>query len=642
LTPPVKDPTRARSSRAPDRLLPSTFRQLVAIATIGFAGACGGSSDLAEAPPVRLVTPSAARLAELAVVPPDPSQPTAPRPDLRAELATAAAFEAHLGACRRDLAAAVAAPAKGPIGAIHQGHVPPKLPPLPPDRIFRWVEVNPEFIDPNLVSESSGTSIVLNLFETLYVAAPDNSPPRPGAALRHDVSPDGLTWTFHLRPNMRWSDGTPVTAHDFVYGWRRGLDPTTGSKNAQLLWFIRGAADYNQGRTSDPNSVAIHAPDDLTLVVGLVGPTPFLDTLVTYTAFAPIPRHAVEKHGVAWTRPANIVTNGAFLLAEWHERDRFVLKKNPDFWDAANIALDGSIIFHSEEERRNENLYAAGQIHVARPLSQDSVRQWIRDGRADLRIDLNMCIYYYSLRMDRPPFSDARVRRAFNLALDKERLTRHILGAFQQVATTVVPAMVEPFSRYRPSPGPDFDPDRGAVLLATAGHPRGVALPPLEISYNTSEGHKRIAEFAARQWSETLGVPMTSANMEWKSLLKKQSAGDFQITRTAWCADYPDAMTFLEVFQSGSENNYAAYRNPAYDALLERARREPDPAERNALLCAAERGLVDDMPVVPMYQYTRATLIRPEVRGYLPQYQDLHLLRWLAIDHGAAATGGPR
>ncbi len=612
---------------------PHRIGRCLPIILASFACACGGPPP---SPPTRLITPSPTRLAELGA---GAAAHDEDAPDLRTELADASAFEAHLEACRVDLEAPRRDLSGQSAGAIYQGEIRPRLAENPKDRIFRWVEGNPEFLDPNLVAESSGTAIVLNLFETLYVSAPDNSPPRPGAATHHTVSPDGLTWTFHLRPGMRWTDGTPFVAGDFVYAWRRGLDPATGSRNAQLLWFVRGAADFNAGRTSDPTSIGVSAPDDLTLVVELVGPTPFLDSLVTYTAFAPVPRHAIERHGADWTRPEHVVTNGPFILSEWHERDRFVLKKNPDFWDAANIALDGSIIFHSEDERRNEILYASGQIHVANPLSQDSIPKWIQEGRSDLRIDLNMCLYYYSLRMDRPPFDDARVRRAFNLALDKERLTRHILGAFQKVATTNVPSMMEAFSGYRPTPGPPHDPTRAAELLAAAGYARGQGLPPLEISYNTSEGHKRIAEFAARDWSEKLGVAMTSANMEWKSLLKKHSSGDFQITRTAWCADYPDPMTFLEVFQSDSENNYAAYRNPAYDAVLERARREADRDEREALLCAAERGLNSDMPVIPIYEYTRAALIRPEVRGYEAQYQDHHLLRWISIVHDDTAPG---
>lgn len=615
-------------SRPPHR----TFVCVVLLAST--IGACGGPPP---SPPARLVSPSPERLAALRAA---PSAAAPDAPDLRTTLTDADTFEAHLAACHRDLEAPREDLADRPSGAIYQGQTDTRLAAIPKDRFFRWVEGNPEFLDPNLVAESSGTAIVLNLFETLYVSAPDNSPPRPGAATHHTVSADGLTWTFHLRPGMRWTDGTPFVAGDFVYAWRRGLDPATGSRNAQLLWFVRGAADFNAGRNPDPTSVAVSAPDDLTLVVELVGPTPFFDSLVTYTAFAPVPRHAIEKHGADWTRPEHIVTNGPFLLSEWHERDRFVLKKNSDFWDAANVALDGSIVYHSEDERRNEILYESGQIHVANPLSQDSIPKWIQQGRADLRIDLNMCLYYYSLRMDRPPFDDARVRRAFNLALDKERLTRHILGAFQKVATTNVPSMMEAFSGYRSTPGPAHDPARAAELLAAAGYARGQGLPPLEISYNTSEGHKRIAEFAARDWSEKLGVTMTSANMEWKSLLKKHSAGDFQITRTAWCADYPDPMTFLEVFQSDSENNYAAYRNPAYDAMLERARREADPDTREAILCAAERGLNADMPVIPIYEYTRAALIRPEVRGYEAQYQDHHLLRWISIDHGAPGAPG--
>ncbi|MCC6622537.1 MAG: peptide ABC transporter substrate-binding protein [Deltaproteobacteria bacterium] len=588
-------------------------------------------------PPPRLIQPSPERLATLMAPAPNAADvaagsgadPAAPYPKGAADFTTADMFEGFIGECE---ALETSAEPRKTEDVVYQGTiVPDDLPKMPDDNIFRLMEGNPEFLDPNRVAESAGRAIVSNLFETLVLTAPGNTPPVPGAAERWDRSPDNLTWTFHLRPGMRWTDGQPVTAHDFVYAWKRGLSPELASKNAEQLWFIAGAEAYNTGKVKTADGVAVKALDDLTLEVRLAQPTPFFLDLVTYPAFAPVPRWAIERHGDAWTRVENMVSNGPFTLTKWVERDRFELTKSTTYWDAANVKLAGAIIYHTENEAMNVTLYRTGQSHLARPLGPDHVKKFIQDGRSDLRVAADGCIYYYILRTDRPPFDDARVRRALNLALDKEQLVRTVLGAFQKVATTMVPELVGGFTGYVPPKGPGLDPAAARRLLAEAGFPNGRGLE-LEISYNTFEGHKRIAEFASKSWGEALGVAVTSVNMEWKSLLKKQTSGDFQISRAGWCPDYPDPTTFLSVFRSDAANNYPAYKNPAFDALLDRIRAEPDARRRNVLMCAAEKGLQRDMPVVPMYQYTRTILLRPEVRGYEAQYQDHHLLKWVSLE----------
>lgn len=622
---------------APRPTLPS-IAVLAALASPTLATACGNEPD--RGPPPRLVEPSAERLAALTA-----SGPAAEVLPARG-LTTAAELEAYVEEC----AEAEAARAKNPdpdaassakIGVVYRGDKPKKLPPIQDDKIFRWTEGNPEYIDPNKIAEAAGTSIVSNLFEPLLVRAAGNAPPVPAAATRYDVSADGRVYTFHLRPGMVWSDGRPVTAHDYVYGFLRGLAPETGSRNAQQLWVIEGAKDYNAGRIKSADQVGVRALDDLTLEIRLVGPAPYFPDLVTYIAYSPIPRWAVEAHGDQWVRPEHIVTNGPFRLSRWLERDRFELVKNPTFWGAADVALEGSVIYITDNEAQVLTLYESGQTHLARPLSPDSLQRAVKEGRADLRIDTNACVYYYALRLDHGPLSDSRVRLALNLAFDKETLVTHVLGAFQLPAQSFVPPMFEAFMGYRSPSLPERDPLMASRLLAAAGYPRGKGFPTLDILYNTSEGHKRIAEFAARSWQETLGIAMSASNMEWKSLLKQTRTGDFSLARSAWCADYPDPLNFLELFYSASENNITGYDNPAFDAILNRSRNEPDRARRRALLCAAEKALLTDLPFVPLYQYTRSILLRPEIKGYESQYQDHHPLRWVSIEN-TPAPGGDR
>ena len=616
------------------------LRRLVplAISLVVAASACGGEPDRGQPP--RLVEPTPERLAAL-FASPDATPETPPEPEAKQGLTSAVELEAMVAECAREQAAAPAPAPAEDVGVVFRGNKPVALSPMRNDGIFRTTEANPEFIDPNRIAESAGTAIVSNLFEPLLVKAAGNTPALPAAATHYDVSADGRSYVFHLRPGMVWSDGHPVTAADYVYGWKRGLDPATGSRSAQQLWIIEGAQAFNEGK-GPADAVAIEAPDDLTLRVRLTGPAPYFPDLVSYVAYSPVPRWAVDKHGDQWTRPGKIVTNGPFRLDKWLERDRVELSKSPTFWDAEHIALNGVVVYLTDSEAAVRTLYDTGQTHVARPLTPDGAQRAIAEGRSDLRIDTNACVYYYALRLDHPPLDDSRVRRALNLAFDKAALVTHVLGAFQTPATGFVPPMIESFMGYRPPTMPERDPAAAARLLAAAGYPQGRGFPATDILYNTSEGHKRIAEFVSKNLQETLGIRLEAQNMEWKSLLSRMQSGDFALGRSGWCADYPDPQNFLENFHSSSENNVAGYKNPAYDANLDRARGEPDKARRKAYLCAAEKALLRDMPFLLMYQYTRSFLIRPEVKGHLPQYQDHHLWRWISLDPSAApdAKGG--
>ncbi len=518
-------------------------------------------------------------------------------------------------------------------GNIWRGSKPPPDGIGPPeDGVFQLTEGDPEFLDPNLVAESAGTNITSNLFEGLLVWAAGNSPPVPSMATGYTVSEDGKTYTFTMREGVTWSDGVPLTAEDFRYSWLRGLHPDTNSQNAQQIWrYVKGAEDFFRRRTTDPADVAIRVPDPRTLIVELVAPTSFFPDLLTYIAYAPVPRHAIEAHGKQWVRPGNIVVNGPYTLTEWSPRDRAVLEKNPRYWAAAEVEIPKAIFRLSDDEAKNRNLYDTGQAHYIQPLDFDDVEASKLASREDMRIDQIMCVYYYVMNTQMAPFDDPRIRRAFNMAI-------------QLPATHLLPDMYQGTLGFVPPQGPAFDPAGARALLAEAGYPGGVGLPKVELIYNTYETHRQIAEFFQRNIKENLGIEVAVQNMEWKSLLKQVHGGQFQISRTSWCADYPDPMTFLDVFHSESENNYPQYRNPAYDDLLARIARERDTRKRNVLLCAADKVLTQDMPLLPFYFYTRAYMLRPWVKGFEPQYQDHHLLRYLSIDTSwrpaAPAPGG--
>jgi len=626
---------------------------LLMVAVLAATASLCACAQSPAGPPPRLLVLSAERQAALAralgpraPVAEAPADASPPAPEASSALTSQAEVDALVTACRATHGVAGGAPdgaGEGGLtagyGQVYRGTRDLALPPLPADGIFRWVEGDPEFLDPNRISEASGTALASQMFEPLLVPAPGNTPPVPGQAERYTVSPDGLTYTFTLRPDLVWSDGTPLTADTFRRSWLRGLDPETASSNAEQLWVIAGAEAYNTRATTDPDTVAIRALDPLTLEVRLTAPTPYFPDLVTYIAYAPVPLHAIAAHGAAWTRPEHLVVNGPFRMTEWRPRERIVMAKNPRYWDAAHVALAGTQVQLSDSESKNVLLYETGQAHWVNPLPTDAIRTFVAEGRADLHIDAQMCTYYYVFNLRRPPFDDARVRRAFDQALDKDALTRHVLAAFQLPATSLLPDMYRGTLGYAATGGPPHDLAAARALLVDAGYPQGRGLPPVTILYNTSEAHRQIAEYVAEDLRAGLGAAVTAQNLEWKTLLKRVQTGDFEIARTSWCADYPDPLTFLNVYHSDSQNNYPAYTSPPFDALLARLRQEPDRAERNALLCAAERLLAQDAPLLPVYIYTRAYLLRPEVRGFAPQYANRHYLKWVSL--APPPSGGP-
>lgn len=509
---------------------------------------------------------------------------------------------------------------------------PPKLGAIPTDDIFVWTEGDAEYLDPNLISESAGVAIASQMFETLLITAPGNTKPHPGMAEKFERSRDGKTYTFHVRKAVVWSDGKPFNAHDFKYAWLRALNPKTRSKNAQQLWYIKGAKAYNTSEVKTAEKVGVRVVGDHTLVVELEKPANYFPDLVTQVAFAPVPRHAIEKHGERWTLPENLVVNGPFYMTEWTPRTKIVLKKNPKYWDRDEVKLKGSVILLGDSSEKNLRYYKSGVAHAAKPVPPDVAREALGQGRSDLKIDTLMCTYYYVMRLTKPPFDNPLVRRAMTMAIDRKALTEQVLGLAQLPATTVLPNLFAGSIGYTTSGGDGYNPVEAARLLAKAGYPGGRGLPAIEMIYNTYESHRLIAVFVQRSLKKNLGIEVSIDHMEWKSLLKRQHSGDFQMARTSWCADYPDPLTFLEIFSSNHANNYAAYKNAAYDRLIGEIERETDPAKRNASICAAEKVLNRDLPVIPFYFYTRAYLLRPFVKGYEPQYQDQHLLKYISIE----------
>lgn len=497
----------------------------------------------------------------------------------------------------------------------------------------------PESIDPGKTYDSPGFEVARNIFEGLMRYHPETLRPLPGVAERWEMDEDEVHYRFHLREGARWSDGKPVTAHDFEYAWKRVLDPTTGAQYAAMLWDIKGGKAFNLGRGS-ADDVGVRAVDDRTLEVELERPIPWFLDLLAFGPFCPVPRWAVEAHGMHWTKPENIVTNGPFHLSRWVPSYQIDLVKSPTYWDAAAVRLDKAVFVVSEDNHSMMRVYRAGELDWVGSNTRPPQEYLAHlEGKKDYQAAryLGTYFYWFNLRDDRDvaeALRDKRVRHALQLATDKEALVRYVTRGGQRPAHGMVPDMF--FDMGYPTPVPiPFDPEEAKRLLAEAGYgPGGKPFPRLEILYNTHEAHRQVAEAVQQMWKRHLGIDVAIENQEWKVFMSNRIEGYFQLARAGWIGDFQDPYTFLSMFLSDSDMNEAGWKNPAFDELVDQALQEQDDAKRYALYAKAEAILMEELPVLPLYYYSQNTLIGSWVKGFYPNSQDVHPLRdiWLETE----------
>lgn len=487
----------------------------------------------------------------------------------------------------------------------------------------------PELIDPSLTSGQTESQVSRMLFEGLTSLHPQTLASIPGQAYRWDTSADGLTYTFHLRPGLAWSDGSALVAADFVWSWRRALAPRNASRAAGLLYPIVNAERYNKGEIADSTLVGLAAPDDSTFVVRLHSPTPYFLFLTAYTTFLPVPRQAIERWGRTWAAPDHIVSNGAFLLKAHRQNERMVFVKNPGYWDAASVRLDGVVAYPVDDLSTATNLYKAGAIdwnpsgYIPAPFLP-LMRHY-----ADYVTGEYQGTYFYSFNTTRKPFDDVRVRRALNIAIDRESIARDLLKGTRRAWGRITP------TGYPGYEGPaqlEFDPAAARRLMSEAGYPEGKGFPKFSILFNTSEDHRRIAEAVQAMWKRELNVPVELQNMEWGTVQQATSTLRYDVARRSWIGDYLDPNSFLEILRAGSGNNRTGWSNPRYDQLLAAAGQELDAAKRFELLAQAERVALDAAVFIPIYHYTTHELVKPYVRGIYHTALDVHPLTRVWID----------
>lgn len=473
----------------------------------------------------------------------------------------------------------------------------------------------PASLDPHLVQDTVGGAIVVDLFEGLTRSGPDGDT-EPALARSWSSSDDNLTWTFRLREDGRWSDGNPVTAHDFVYGWRRAVDPDVGSNYA---YYIESAGVENAGEIivgeKSPETLGVRALDDFTFEVSLSEPITYLpDMTVHYTMF-PAPAQAIEAHGRDWTKPGHMVSNGAYQLDSWHLGEKLVAARNPDYRENDRTIIDRVVYLPIESSSAELQRYASGELHMTSTVPVSQMTRLKRERPDELVMAPSIATYMYAFNVERPPFDDVRVRRALTYAIDRNVIVNYITRGGQMPAFSLTPPYVSGFDFRQPEYGTWTQPERDEAAreaLERAGYTEDNPLE-FELLYNTDESHKALAIVVSQMWKEKLGAKVTISNLEWKTFLSEKQAGNYEMARFGWKGDYNEASTFLTLLTSDSGNNDGGWSNPRYDQLLRDARSSEDP---NPYYVQAEEILWQEFPVAPVYFNTTVALVSPVLKGY--------------------------
>ncbi len=549
---------------------------------------------------------------------------------------------------------------------------------------FTYVSgAEPKSLDPAIMTGQLEGRFAEAMFEGLTYWDPETLDPVPGMAERWETSLDEKVWTFHLRRDARWSNGEPVTARDFHWSWRRALSPELASEYSYMLWDIVGAEDFNKGSLTEFDRVGITVLDDATLRVTLKSAVPYFLDLTSFYTLSPVHRPTIERWEAdpnappgAWTLPGRVVVNGPYLLESWVTNDRIRLRRNPGYWNAGAIRLETIDALSIEDNTAALNAFLTHEADWNPANWANSLNDEVRKLPEFVSTEAFIS-YYYRINNTRAHFRDRRVRQAFSMAVDRTELVENITRLGEKEAYTYVPPGIK---GYDPPPGLRHDPDRARKLLAEAGFPGGRGFPPIEILYNTHEGHRQIATVIARQLSETLGIQVHPHNQEWQSYQSDTQTLKYDLARAGWIGDYLDPNTFLDMWVTGGGNNQTGYASPLYDQLHriskdissfvqapeeslygqlvegEELRRrvaaagavpEMEVAERlrlqkpvrmlvfremEQLLCEI------DCPIIPLYTYVTKNLVSRRVGGFhgwlrgpagerLPNVRDLHPLR---------------
>lgn len=480
----------------------------------------------------------------------------------------------------------------------------------------------PPSINPALGVDTVSGVVIRNVFERLTRIDAEGAP-QPAAAESWEAGQDGLTYTFTLREDALWSDGTPVTAHDFEYAWKTVLNPETLAQSAALFYIIEGAEAYNSGEGS-AEDVAVNAVDDYTLEVGLTKPVPYFLDLISGQSFSPIPK-AIAESNSEWASEVgeSYVTNGPFVLTEWVHNGNLLLEANPSYWDNENVNLDAVNVQVIESQSTANNAFQAGDIdYIGTPftyVSLDAIDLYQAEGKLNIQ-DLGS-VYYYTVNTDDEIMSNINIRKALALAIDRQSLIDNVLKGGETPAMGLVPVSTDGFEN-KEDYFSDNDVEGAKEYLAQGLEELGLSDPSeltIDLSYNTSEAHAAVAQFIQNNWVQNLGINVALDNSEWQVHLDNLATQNYQVARLGWYSEYNDGSSLLNMYRTTTTgNNYTGWESEEYRALLDQADNELDKETRIDLLKQAEALFIEDMPIIPIYYYSNPYVVQDYVVNMTP------------------------
>ncbi|MNB79469.1 Oligopeptide-binding protein OppA precursor [compost metagenome] len=501
----------------------------------------------------------------------------------------------------------------------------------------------PPTFDPQQAQDSTSNAILKLMYEGLTRQNAETGQAEEGVAESWDISADGLVYTFHLR-DSKWSNGDAVTANDFAFAWQRVLDPNAeqAAPYAYQLYYIKGAEDFNTGKITDFSQVGIKVTDEKTLEVTLANPTPYFLGLLSFYTYYPV--HSSVKDNAKWATTVDTqITNGPFTLTEWTTGQSLAVTKNPSYYAADDIKaqqINFSIVNSGATELlsyKNGELDRAGAPIGEIPTEQLPIvekelpNEFSRKGIAS--------VYYYQFNVTEKPFTNAKIRKALAMAIERQPIIDNITLGGQLPAFGFVPTGIqsnEQEFRTAVADSQYFSEDLAAAktLLDEGLKEEGLDKLSFTVTYNTSEGHQKIAVAIADQWKKALGVEVKLENKEWGVFIEDRHNLNYQVARAGWSADYNDPMTFLDMWVTGGGNNDSGYANPDYDKLIQEAKSSADNAVRQEKFVAAEKILMDDMVVIPIYYYTNNSLTKEYLKGVTLDFSGaIDLSRAYLLEH---------
>ncbi len=489
----------------------------------------------------------------------------------------------------------------------------------------------PKGLDPQVVTGVLESNILRALFEGLVSDHPsDDAAIVPGGAQTLEPDATATVWTARLRPNAKWSDGTPVTARDYAFSYERILTPEFGAKYAEMLYFLKGADRFNKGETKDFSTVGVEVIDDLTLRLTLRGPTPYFPQVLKHYTWNPVPRHVVLKHGTMtqkgnpWSKLGKIVSNGPYQLKSWRRNDHLEVERNPHYWGAADVTLNGVRFLPITNSYTEARMFRDGQLHTTYTAPPEIVDLMLKENPKVLRQEPYVGTLFIRCNTTRKPLDDARVRRALSLSFNQQEICDKILRGYKPAY-----GMTPPMAGYDTPHAVTFNPEEARRLMTEAGFPADAKgkrpdFPRLKYLLASRETAATTAQAIQAMWRKELGIEVEIENKEWTAYLAAMQELDYDLAGSGWIGDFLDPLTFLEMWSDGNGNNLTGWSNPKFEELLKQSHQEADPAKRYAILREAETIMTAEAPVLLTAWYARNYLLDPSVEGWYPLLLDNH------------------